>query len=106
MATKNGNMLMSAAHVIEGRSAAGIIFAPGYTNGQAPYDPWHVHKAYTDARGRRARASTTAFALLKPERTYKNAPVRSTCFPVRRRQHRQRGFPLLSGERDLLIRPI
>src|SRR5260370_34164856 len=47
VAGKYGNMLMSAAHILNGRSASGIRFAPGYANGQAPPDLWHVHKAYT-----------------------------------------------------------
>lgn len=47
--SKYGNTLMSAAHVLSGRNASSIIFAPGYANGQAPHNLWHVHKAYTDS---------------------------------------------------------
>ena len=35
VAGKYGNMLMSAAHILNGRSASSIIFAPGYADGQA-----------------------------------------------------------------------
>ena len=48
VAGKYGNMLMSAAHILNGRSASSIIFAPGYADGQAPHNLWHVHKAYTE----------------------------------------------------------
>ena len=43
-----GNVLMSAAHVLNGREATSIIFAPGYADGHAPHELWPIRKAYTD----------------------------------------------------------
>jgi len=65
VASGHGNMLMSAAHILSGRSASSIIFAPGYANGQAPHDLWQVHEAYTNTPippGRQTRALTTTSA--------------------------------------------
>lgn len=65
VASKHGNMLMSAAHVLNGRDASSIIFAPGYANGRAPHDLWHVHKAYTDSAWQAAQNIDNDFCFLK-----------------------------------------
>jgi hypothetical protein len=63
--SKNGNMLMSAAHVLTGRDASSLIFAPGYSDGQAPHDLWHVQKAYTDAAWQANQSIDDDFCFLK-----------------------------------------
>jgi V8-like Glu-specific endopeptidase len=63
--SKQGNMLMSAAHVLEGRTATSIIFAPGYTNGQAVHELWPIQKAYTDAAWQQQRSVNDDFCFLK-----------------------------------------
>ena len=65
VAGKYGNILMSAAHILNGRSASSIIFAPGYANGQAPYNLWHVHKAYTDSAWQANQSIDDDFCFLK-----------------------------------------
>lgn len=65
VASKYGNMLMSAAHVLDGRNVSNIIFSPGYANGQAPYDLWHVHKAYTDSAWQADQSIDDDFCFLK-----------------------------------------
>lgn len=65
VASAHGNMLMSAAHVLNGRSATSIIFAPGYAGGHAPHDLWHVHKAYTDAAWQADQNIDDDFCFLK-----------------------------------------
>jgi hypothetical protein len=63
--SKNGNMLMSAAHVLTGRDASSLIFAPGYSDGQAPHDLWHVQNAYTDAAWQADQSIDDDFCFLK-----------------------------------------
>jgi hypothetical protein len=63
--SKDGNMLMSAAHVLSGRDAASIIFAPGYSDGRAPHHLWHVHQAYTDAAWQTDQSIDDDFCFLK-----------------------------------------
>lgn len=65
VSSKHGNMLMSAAHVLNGRNAASIIFAPGYADGQALHDLWHVQKAYTDSAWQANQSIDDDFCLLK-----------------------------------------
>jgi len=65
VSSKHGNMIMSAAHVLNGRNAASIIFAPGYANGQAPHNLWHVQKAYTDSAWQANQSIDDDFCFLK-----------------------------------------
>ena len=65
VAGKYGNMLMSAAHILNGRNASSIIFAPGYANGKAPHSLWHVRKAYTDAAWQANQSIDDDFCFLK-----------------------------------------
>ena len=65
VAGKYGNMLMSAAHILNGRSASSIIFAPGYADGKAPHNLWHVHKAYTDSAWQANQGIDDDFCFLK-----------------------------------------
>jgi hypothetical protein len=65
VASPHGNMLMSAAHVLDGRTAASIIFVPGYTGGQAPDSRWHVHRAYTGSAWQTDRSIDDDVCFLK-----------------------------------------
>ena len=60
-----GNMLMSAAHVLTGRIATSIIFAPGYAAGEAPHHLWHVHQTYTDSAWQQNQNIDDDFCFLK-----------------------------------------
>ena len=40
-----GDVIVTAAHCISG-SGAGVVFAPGYDDGLAPYGTWVVQRAY------------------------------------------------------------
>jgi hypothetical protein len=60
-----GNVLMSAAHVLNGRGATSIIFAPGYADGQAPHGLWPIRKAYTDSAWQQHRSIDDDFCFLK-----------------------------------------
>ena len=44
----SGDLIMTAAHCITGH-AAGMVFAPGYLDGAAPYGTWIVTSAYVPA---------------------------------------------------------
>ena len=63
--SRYGNTLMSAEHVLSGRNASSIIFAPGYANGQAPHNLWHIHKAYTDSAWQADQSIDDDFCFLK-----------------------------------------
>ncbi len=43
-----GNLLITAAHCLDGRQAGQFVFVPGYGNGQAPYGAWPVRHVITD----------------------------------------------------------
>jgi V8-like Glu-specific endopeptidase len=42
-----GNTLLTAAHCVTG-TGEGMVFAPGYANGIAPYGTWVVQRVYAD----------------------------------------------------------
>jgi len=65
VASRYGNMLMSAAHILNDRSASSIIFAPGYADGQVAHDLWHVHEAYTDSAWQADQSIDDDFCFLK-----------------------------------------
>jgi V8-like Glu-specific endopeptidase len=51
VASPAGNLLVTAAHCLQGRSlspAGSIVFAPGYHNGQFPLGLWDVTAEYVD----------------------------------------------------------
>jgi V8-like Glu-specific endopeptidase len=41
------NLILTAAHCIAG-TGAGVLFAPGYHDGRAPYGVWTAERAYVD----------------------------------------------------------
>jgi V8-like Glu-specific endopeptidase len=72
VASPGGNMLVTAAHCIHGGSGGGyrkgLVFAPGYAGGRAPYGVWTVRAMFVD----REWASTAdpdddvGFIILQP----------------------------------------
>jgi V8-like Glu-specific endopeptidase len=50
VASPGGNILLTAAHCIRGRGRyrMGLVFAPGYMDGRAPYGVWKVSAMFVD----------------------------------------------------------
>jgi len=44
-----GDLAVTAAHCVAGKTTGQIAFVPGYANGKAPYGVWQVTQVYTDA---------------------------------------------------------
>ncbi|MER7839601.1 trypsin-like peptidase domain-containing protein [Streptomyces sp. NPDC096040] len=40
------DLIVSAAHCVDGDDATGLVFVPGYRDGQAPYGVWKVGRRY------------------------------------------------------------
>lgn len=59
-----GNLIITAAHCFSG-SGVGIIFAPGYRNGVAPYGTWTVTRSYVDPRWKSSRDPRFDYAILQ-----------------------------------------
>ena len=47
-----GNLVITAAHCLAGRTPGEFAFVPGYDDGRAPYGVWAVARAITDDRWR------------------------------------------------------
>src|SRR5215472_16796522 len=43
-----GNLLITAAHCLQGKHPGDVVFAPGYHNGRFPHGVWAVTTAYVD----------------------------------------------------------
>ena len=43
-----GNLLITAAHCMQGKHPGDVVFAPGYHNGRFPHGVWAVTTAYVD----------------------------------------------------------
>ncbi|MEV7322554.1 trypsin-like peptidase domain-containing protein [Streptomyces sp. NPDC093970] len=60
------DLIVSAAHCVDGDDAGGLVFVPGYRDGQAPYGVWKVGRRYLPdgwAKGR-DEDSDVAFAVV------------------------------------------
>jgi V8-like Glu-specific endopeptidase len=44
-----GNLLITAAHCMQGKSLASVAFAPGYHNGRFPHGVWVITAMYVDS---------------------------------------------------------
>jgi len=44
----SGNLVLTAAHCVTGRSASAVAFVPGYAHGKAPYGIWMITKVIVD----------------------------------------------------------
>ncbi|HEV3379407.1 MAG TPA: trypsin-like serine protease [Trebonia sp.] len=67
-----GDIAVTAAHCVTDNGAADspgtLVFAPGYTDGTAPYGTWQVTRVYTDAAWRSSQDpdDDVAFLTLAP----------------------------------------
>ncbi|MEU6236347.1 trypsin-like peptidase domain-containing protein [Kitasatospora sp. NPDC047058] len=58
-----GNLLLTAAHCLS--STDGVVFAPGYRNGEAPYGTWRVTAVHTTTGWSRKGDQDEDFAILE-----------------------------------------
>ncbi|AUY49835.1 serine protease [Streptomyces sp. CB01881] len=58
-----GNLLLTAAHCLD--STDGVVFAPGYRNGTAPYGTWRVTAIHTTTGWSRSGDQDEDFAILE-----------------------------------------
>ena len=59
-----GNLILTAAHCLAG-SAAGLLFAPGYHDGVAPYGVWTVERAFADPDWLTGQHADDDYAILQ-----------------------------------------
>lgn len=57
-----GDLLLTAAHCVG--NGSGVLFAPGYRNGTAPYGTWRVTQVFTTSGWRQHQDPDQDFALL------------------------------------------
>jgi len=65
VASMHGNVIVSAAHILIGRNAADLMFAPGYANGHAPHGWYHMHSSATTAAWQQDQNINDDFCLMK-----------------------------------------
>jgi hypothetical protein len=63
--SKSGNILMSAAHILQNRNAADLLFIPGYAQGQSPHGVWPVSEAYVTDAWKKEQSIDDDFCFLK-----------------------------------------
>lgn len=93
------DVIVTAAHCISG-SGAGVVYAPGYRNGTAPYGTWVVQQAYAPAAWLASGdpAADYAYLVVKPSNTNAtNLPVQTVV------GGNAVGHAPASGERVMLI---
>jgi V8-like Glu-specific endopeptidase len=60
----NGNLLITAAHCMDGRSLSRVEFAPGYHDGKFPHGIWIVRELFVDNAWLKDRNPNDDFAFL------------------------------------------
>lgn len=63
--SKTGNILMSAAHILLNRTAADLLFIPGYAQGKNPHGVWPVTESYVTAAWQKEQNIDDDFCFLK-----------------------------------------
>jgi V8-like Glu-specific endopeptidase len=63
VSSPTGNIIVTAAHCVSG-TGAGLLFAPGYDDGGAPYGTWVVQRAYLAPNWIRHQDAAADFAFL------------------------------------------
>jgi V8-like Glu-specific endopeptidase len=58
------NLLITAAHCVQGRSLSHIVFAPGYHNGKFPHGTWIVRSVYVNSAWAQDRNQNDDVAFL------------------------------------------
>lgn len=79
VASRNGNVILTAAHCVAG-SGQGLVFAPGYQQGTAPYGTRDVQSSYVDPAwlGDQDQDADVAFLVVTPSAANPTAqPVQS-----------------------------
>ena len=63
--SKSGSLLMSAAHILANRTAADLLFIPGYAHGESPHGVWPVTESYATAAWQKEQSIDDDFCFLK-----------------------------------------
>jgi V8-like Glu-specific endopeptidase len=58
------NLLITAAHCVQGRTLSDIVFAPGYHNGKFPHGIWSVRSVYVNSAWAQNRNQNDDVAFL------------------------------------------
>jgi V8-like Glu-specific endopeptidase len=58
------NLLITAAHCVQGRSLSHVVFAPGYHNGTFPHGIWTIRSAYVNSAWAQDRNQNDDVAFL------------------------------------------
>jgi V8-like Glu-specific endopeptidase len=61
----NGNLVLTAAHCVNGRSPGSIDFVPDYRQGSMPYGVWQVRSIFVDASWTMSQSPDDDFALVQ-----------------------------------------
>lgn len=74
----SGNLVLTAAHCVTGRSLARIAFVPGYAHGKAPYGIWTVTKVIVDQNWQSSADPDDDYAFLVVKRASSTARVQDS----------------------------
>lgn len=72
-----GDLVLTAAHCVTGRSAESIVFVPDYDAGKTPYGIWDVSKIDVDAAWSSSKNPNDDFAFLVVARSGTKATLQS-----------------------------
>ncbi len=64
VASPAGDLVLTAAHCIQGKKAANVAFVPGYHRGQQPFGVWAVRQVFVDRAWASSRSRNDDFAFL------------------------------------------
>ncbi|HEY1739402.1 MAG TPA: trypsin-like peptidase domain-containing protein [Acidimicrobiia bacterium] len=64
VASRRRNLVLTAAHCLDNRTATDIVFVPGFDDGYIPHAVWHVNAAYLDPRWQQDADPSADFAFL------------------------------------------
>ena len=68
-----GDLVVTAAHCVSGTS--GLVFAPGYNRGGAPYGMWAVTRIYTDRSWKASSDPEDDVAFLRVSQSGSTVPI-------------------------------
>jgi V8-like Glu-specific endopeptidase len=71
----DGDLLITAAHCMNGRAAGEVAFVPGYSHGLEPFGVWTVSRVIEDRRWRSSSDPNDDFAFLVVHQTGANGSV-------------------------------
>jgi V8-like Glu-specific endopeptidase len=70
-----GDLVLTAAHCVTGRTTDLVAFVPAYAHGKAPYGIWMVTRVFADQNWRTSADPDDDFAFLEVKRTGSTARV-------------------------------